>query len=93
MNCGYCGKPFREDRSQKACKACPLGSDCGLILCPHCGYENPGLPRWIAFLRDRFRRKLEGPTSEGPTSQTLAQARRRRSLPVLDGPLEIEDRA
>ena len=85
MNCGYCGKAFREDRSQKACRACPLGSDCGLILCPHCGYENPALPRWIAFFKDRFGK----PRTPGPREQ----ARGRRSLPVLDGSVGLEDRA
>ena len=77
MNCGYCGKPFEEDRSQPACAACPLGSDCGLILCPHCGYENPGTPRWIAFLKERFGKKQPPPP---PSTETPP----RRSLPVLD---------
>ncbi|MHB1194595.1 MAG: hypothetical protein ACYC6F_16340 [Longimicrobiales bacterium] len=54
MNCGYCGKPFDEDRSQPACRQCPVGSGCGLVRCPHCGYENPGTPGWIAFLRKKL---------------------------------------
>ena len=86
MNCGYCGKSFEENRSQKACKACPLGSDCGLILCPHCGYENPGMPRWIAFLKDRFGRK-----DERPPPPTSSRVQRRRSLPVLDSSISLED--
>jgi len=85
VNCGYCGKPFEEDRSQKACKACPLGSDCGLILCVHCGYEEPGMPRWIAFLKDRCGRKDESPA---PSS-----VQPRRSLPVLDASISFEDRS
>lgn len=84
MNCGYCGKSFAEDRSQKACKACPLGSDCGLILCPHCGYENPGMPRWIAFLRDRFTGKGAPPAPSTPTPE-----QKRRSLPVLGASAHI----
>ena len=51
MNCGFCGKAFDEDRSQPACERCPVGSGCGLVRCPHCGYENPGTPGWIAFLK------------------------------------------
>ena len=54
MNCGYCRKAFDEDRSQSACRQCPVGSGCGLVRCPHCGYENPGTPRWIAFLRKKL---------------------------------------
>lgn len=87
MNCGYCGKDFQEDRSQKACKACPLGSDCGLILCPHCGYENPGMPRWIGYLKDRFGRKDKGQTPPAPST-----VHRRRSLPVLDSSFGLENR-
>ena len=51
MNCGFCGKPFDEDRSQPACRQCPVGTGCGLVRCPHCGYENPGTPGWVAFLK------------------------------------------
>jgi len=51
VNCGFCGKPFDEDRSLPACRHCPVGSGCGLVRCPHCGYENPGTPGWIAFIR------------------------------------------
>lgn len=54
MNCGFCGKPFDEDRGQPACRQCPVGSGCGLVRCPHCGYENPGTPGWIAFLKKKF---------------------------------------
>jgi len=76
--CGFCGKPYAEDRSQPACKACPLGSDCGLILCPHCGYENPGTPRWIAYLRSRF-----GGGSRDRDAAAERRKRRNRQLPVL----------
>ena len=54
MNCGFCGKPFDEDRGQPACRQCPVGSGCGLVRCPHCGYENPGTPGWISFLKRTF---------------------------------------
>ena len=88
MNCGFCGKSYEEDRSQRACKACPLGSDCGLILCPHCGYENPGTPRWISFLKDRFGRKSPEMTAPPPTVAITD----RRSLPVLDSSFGPENR-
>jgi hypothetical protein len=72
VRCGFCAKPFDEDRSQPACRSCPVGSGCGLIRCPHCGYENPGTPGWIAFLQKTFGRGAEsGPETTG------------RSLPVL----------
>ena len=75
MNCGFCGKPFEEDKSLPACRQCPVGSGCGLVRCPHCGYENPGTPGWIAFLR----RKLGGegrprPIDEQPSARSAAVA-------------------
>jgi len=54
VNCGFCGKAFDEDRSQPACRACPVGSGCGLVRCPHCGFENPGTPRWIKYLKKKL---------------------------------------
>ena len=56
MNCGFCGRAFDEDRSQPACRACPVGSGCGLVRCPHCGFENPGTPGWIAYLKKKLGR-------------------------------------
>jgi len=50
--CGLCGKPFTEDRAQPACRACPLGSSCRYVRCPHCGYENPMTPGWLRVLRE-----------------------------------------
>jgi hypothetical protein len=77
VTCGFCGHEFEENRAQPACRACPLGADCGLIRCPECGYENPGVPRWIAFLKRKLGKK--------PT--TSAQDDRRRvSLPMIGVP-------
>jgi hypothetical protein len=59
VTCGFCGFAFEEDRTQSACRACPLGSDCGLVRCPKCGYENPGVPRWIAFLKKKLGKRAE----------------------------------
>jgi hypothetical protein len=73
VNCGFCAKPFEENQSQPACRSCPVGSGCGLIRCPHCGYENPGTPGWIAYLRKKF----------GGGSDAEVGAMDRRDLPVL----------
>lgn len=78
MNCGFCGKPFDEDSSQPACKQCPVGSGCGLVRCPHCGYENPGTPGWIAFLKKHLGKKPD------PVAAVATVSRPRSlSLPVI----------
>lgn len=82
--CGYCGKEYEEDRTQKACKACPLGSDCGLILCPHCGYENPAEPKWMAFIKGLLKKDGSEPAYEAEPQAYKG----RRSLPVLNSPPE-----
>ncbi|MGD8319243.1 MAG: hypothetical protein PVJ02_02275 [Gemmatimonadota bacterium] len=76
MTCGFCGKTFEEDRSQPACAHCPVGSSCGLVRCPHCGYENPATPGWVAFLKRTFGRKDPSPP---PSEATV----RGRALPVI----------
>gem|GEM_PF-1857304 len=55
--CGFCGREFAEDRGQPACRACPLSAatgGCRRLRCPHCGYENPVLPRWLVRLAGRW---------------------------------------
>jgi hypothetical protein len=84
VNCGYCGREFAEDRSQKACAECPLGSSCGHVLCPYCGFENPSTPKWIAFLKDRFGK-------EGPPAPP--QSPRPGSLPVVASGANADRRA
>ncbi len=54
VRCGFCQNEFDEDRGQPACMACPLGSDCGLVRCPLCAYENPSAPKWMDSLRSWF---------------------------------------
>jgi Fe2+ transport system protein FeoA len=51
MSCGLCGVSFLEDRGQPACLGCPLARACHYVRCPHCGYENPVVPRWLGGLR------------------------------------------
>lgn len=45
--CGLCGRAFREDRGQPACRSCPLSRACRYVRCPSCGYENPVDPGWL----------------------------------------------
>jgi hypothetical protein len=66
--CGLCSAEFDEDRSQPTCKACPLGDGCGLIRCPHCGYENPSTPAWLSTLLARLR--TPAPPTTRPTADT-----------------------
>jgi hypothetical protein len=51
LTCGFCGAAFVEDTGQAACQGCPLSRGCGLVRCPHCGYENPRQPGWLMKLR------------------------------------------
>jgi hypothetical protein len=53
--CGFCAREFLEDRGQPACRSCPLSTGCHLVRCPHCGYENPVLPGWLARLAGGIR--------------------------------------
>lgn len=78
MICGFCNREFEEDRSQSACRACPLGSDCGLVRCPYCGYENPGTPRVVSFFKGLFGK---GTDPVSPVSHGRGPGR--RELPVL----------
>lgn len=55
VTCGFCGAEFVEDRSQATCQACPLSRACGLMRCPHCGYENPKQPPWLVKIREWMR--------------------------------------
>jgi hypothetical protein len=52
IRCGFCGKEFVEDRSQATCQTCPIKKSCGLIRCPHCGYENVPEPGWLRKIKE-----------------------------------------
>lgn len=52
ITCGFCGREFVEDPSQATCQACPIKKSCGLMRCPHCGYENAREPGWIAKIKE-----------------------------------------
>jgi rubredoxin len=52
--CGFCGRVFAEDEGQPTCGSCPLKGGCQLVRCPHCGYENPVAPPWLARVRAWF---------------------------------------
>lgn len=51
VTCGFCDQEFVEDRTQATCQACPLSKACGMIRCPHCGYENAREPAWLGRLK------------------------------------------
>lgn len=55
LECGLCGRRFREDRGQPACIGCPLARACRYVRCPHCGFENPVEPAWIERRTGRAR--------------------------------------
>lgn len=55
FTCGMCGRRFREDRGQPACRACPLAGGCRHVRCPHCGHENPVSPGWVERLLELLR--------------------------------------
>ncbi len=52
ITCGFCGQEFVEDPTQATCQACPLKKSCGLMRCPHCGYENAREPGWISRIKE-----------------------------------------
>ncbi len=52
VTCGFCGQEFVEDPTQATCQACPLKKGCGMMRCPHCGYENAREPGWITKIKE-----------------------------------------
>jgi hypothetical protein len=52
--CGFCGQTFAQDEGQPTCQSCPLRGGCQMVRCPHCGYENPVTPPWVARVRAWF---------------------------------------
>ncbi len=73
MICGFCGKEIDEARAGAACQKCPLGkSQCHLLKCPRCGYENPRTPsffRRIAAWKNKSERGLQEESHEEYSSQ------------------------
>lgn len=53
MKCGFCGREIADDPDpeRQACGACPGG--CRQVHCPHCGYANPVVPRFLRRLTTR----------------------------------------
>ena len=37
FTCPLCG--YKYDSSQKKCVTCPMGKNCKVLCCPHCGYQ------------------------------------------------------
>jgi hypothetical protein len=47
MTCPLCQYTFTEAEAEKACRACTLIGQCGMLKCPRCGYDIPKEP-WLA---------------------------------------------
>ncbi len=56
MICGNCGRSFTARQGEFACHGCGHFGGCHLVKCPHCGYEQPQEPVWVAKLRDLLAR-------------------------------------
>lgn len=35
--CPLCGSKYNRDQAK--CSGCPIGKNCNVICCPHCGYQ------------------------------------------------------
>lgn len=72
MRCAMCGYEF--DATGLACHtSCPLGSQCMVICCPHCGYStvNPARSRLLTWVERWIKRpapRLTRPAAPGPLS-------------------------
>lgn len=58
--CGLCGTHFVWDSDQKpaVCSNCPLARNCGMVMCPNCGYEFPTkskIVEWLTMLWEKWR--------------------------------------
>lgn len=58
MICTCCGHEFEEDEGRLACSSCLAKNACGLVRCPHCGYECTREPGTFHKLRLFFMKKL-----------------------------------
>ncbi len=47
MKCGFCGREIPDEipENHESCGLCPGG--CRKVHCPHCGYANPLVPRFL----------------------------------------------
>jgi hypothetical protein len=50
MICGFCGREIAEEVVKNGCGGCPMAGGCRKICCPHCGYENPVIPKLLQKL-------------------------------------------
>ncbi len=58
--CQLCGTRYAEADGRSCGAGCPMGSACGLLKCPGCGYEVPAptrLTRWLARWLGRGERR------------------------------------
>ena len=47
LKCALCGAEF-DIHTQGCHPACPMGSGCGMVCCPRCGYGVPQAERGLA---------------------------------------------
>ncbi len=58
IKCNLCGYTFSKGEGIQGCKGCPV-SNCNLIKCPNCGYDNipDEMPSFDFFKRIFGKRK------------------------------------
>ncbi len=64
MICPACNHDYEETSSEVACGACLMRGSCGLVKCPHCGYETPREPGFLNRMLARVTRR-EIPVADG----------------------------
>lgn len=57
MRCSFCGREFDPDAAFLSCEGCPLTGHCGLLRCPHCGFDNVPEAQAIRLFRRILARK------------------------------------
>jgi hypothetical protein len=50
MICGFCGREIADEIVKNGCGGCPMSGGCRKVCCPHCGYENPAIPKLLQKL-------------------------------------------
>jgi rubredoxin len=55
VKCTLCGHEFDEKAGEPACARCPMSHGCNLVRCPNCGFEMPAEPRWVRWLKEKWK--------------------------------------
>lgn len=56
MKCSFCGYTFDQAEGISACQGCPV-SNCSLIKCPNCGYDQLPEPQSLKWIKHLFKNK------------------------------------